>query len=123
MQPVTLAPRQMGRQARAKFEGEPMAGGQAVDTGKLKAAGSAYAQEGAQLGDIAAGIESGVSERQIGNAWRDSAQPYIDAIDRYRDLMSRYAELTSELGDKLSSAAESYERGEEVTRDSIAGKA
>ncbi|MFC4001512.1 type VII secretion target [Prauserella oleivorans] len=99
-----------------------MAGGQTVDPGKLNAAGSAYSQEGGELTNAGSRIETGVSMGQVGKAWQAIATPYGDAIGKFRDTVTAYGQKTTELGGKLRQAAGAYERGEEVSRDTIASK-
>ncbi|MER2222854.1 MAG: hypothetical protein ABS976_14780 [Rhodococcus sp. (in: high G+C Gram-positive bacteria)] len=101
-----------------------MAGGQQVDPGKLSGVGSAYSQEGKELGSAAGKVKAGVGEGQIGKLWTDMAEKYADAIEKYAKAMKQYGEKVGNLGGNFSKAAKSYESGEAVSVDAItsAGK-
>ncbi|MBB3049116.1 uncharacterized protein YukE [Prauserella isguenensis] len=101
---------------------EPMAGGQTVDVGKLRAAGDAYTQDGGQLKEVGGRLETDVGEAQVGKAWSDTAKPYAEAIKKYRDAVTKYGEQAADLGDNMKQAAKAYEDGETVNAETIASK-
>lgn len=97
-------------------------GGFGVEPGKVGAAGSAYSKEGDELVSAGSKIETDVGMGKVGKAWGDIAGPYTEAISKFRDTVISYGEVVTELGGQLSTAAKSYEKGEEASQDSFTRK-
>ena len=95
-------------------------GGQTYDAGKLSAGGKAIEDQGSDLIEAGSKIQSEVSMGAVGKAWREVADPYVEAIGKYRDAVNNFGKLAQDFGSKMNQAASSYEHGEAVTAADIA---